>query len=151
MLYFFQKIQGVIASIMDRVIYLLILFTTICGSYRKFPEPFKGNLATPLGVRRSTSSYVEPYYVATYPKLSTGTIISHCFNKVMIQISLHQKFPDSIVIYSNLILEEKQDLPMCQFLREARDCMVDVATSSCPKTCKMFLQGTFLYFHSIQK
>ena len=84
MLHFFQKIQVVIDSIMDRVIYVLILFTAICSSYRKLPEPFRGNLARPLGVRRSTTNYMEPYYVATYPKLSTGTIISHCFSKVMI-------------------------------------------------------------------
>ena len=69
---------------MDGAIYVLILFTSICNSYRKLPEPFRGNLARPLGVRRSTTNYVEPYYVRTYPKLFAGHIISHLFSKVMI-------------------------------------------------------------------
>ena len=84
MLHFFQKIQVVIDSIMDRVIYVLILFTAICSSYRKLPEPFRGNLARPLGVRRSTTDYMEPYYLRTYPKLFAGHIISHLLSKVMI-------------------------------------------------------------------
>ena len=84
MLHFFQKIQVVIDSIMDRVIYVLILFTAICSSYRKLPEPFRGNLARPLGARRSATNYVEPYYVRDYPKLFKGNIISHSLSKVMI-------------------------------------------------------------------
>ena len=84
MLHFFQKKQGVITFIMDKVIYVLILFTAMCGSYRKPPEPFRGNLARPLGVRRSTTDYMEPYYLRTYPKLFAGHIISHLLSKIMI-------------------------------------------------------------------
>ena len=69
---------------MDRAIYVLILFSSICGSYRNFPEPFRGNLARPLGARRSATDYVEPYYVRDYPKLFAGNIISHSLSKVMI-------------------------------------------------------------------